>query len=124
MSIIDDEEELKDYGLIENDGVNVAACKYFNNGWCLLSESCNDIKYLLCGDMTLQDCYFKQLQRLKKENEKYKQALEEIREIIDAGWCREYDGNGNLCQDCTKENECGYFKIYEKINEVLADVET
>ena len=33
MSIIDDDEEMKDYGLIENeiiiDGVNVAECKYF-----------------------------------------------------------------------------------------------
>ena len=30
------------------------------------------------------NCYYKQLQRLKAENEKLKQALEDIREIVNA----------------------------------------
>ena len=54
-----------DKNMIEE--INVNRCKYFNNGWCLLSESCDAIRYKLCGDMTLFDCYYKQLQREKQE---------------------------------------------------------
>ena len=49
------------------DEINVSNCKYFNKGWCLLSESCDAIRYKLCGDMTLLDCYYKQLQLEKQE---------------------------------------------------------
>ena len=72
------------------NGINVSNCKYFNNGWCLLSESCDAIKYKPCGDMTLFDCYFKQLKRkeqeceeLKAENFTFEELIKTQEELID-----------------------------------------
>lgn len=56
---------MSDKNMIEE--INVSNCKYFNKGWCLLSESCDAIRYKLCGDMTLFDCYYKQLKRKEQE---------------------------------------------------------
>lgn len=85
------------------DEVDVSKCKYHNNGWCLLSESCDAIRYRPCGDMTLFDCYYRNWQRKEQEgegfketcdgllkvqyeladsNKKLRQALTEIKEII------------------------------------------
>ena len=58
------------------NGINVSNCKYFNNGWCLLSESCDVIKYKPCGDMTLFDCYYKQLKRKEQALDKLIPILE------------------------------------------------
>ena len=113
------------------DEVNVSKCKYFNNGWCLLSESCDAIRYRLCCDMTLFDCYYRNWQRkeqechklyiqlkadeeyhkeeentlrkiiknkeernieLYKENNKLKQTLTEIKEIVEKQVKRAPDG--------------------------------
>lgn len=41
--MIDDEETLKDNGLIEIDGVNVAECWHFNSEW----NNCNICKDLI-----------------------------------------------------------------------------
>ena len=57
------------------DEVNVSKCKYFNNGWCLLSESCDAIRYRLCGDMTLFDCYYRNWQHKEQECEELKNEL-------------------------------------------------
>ena len=57
------------------DEVNVSKCKYFNNGWCLLSESCDAIRYRLCGDMTLFDCYYRNWQRKEQECEELKRLI-------------------------------------------------
>lgn len=57
------------------DEVNVSRCKYFNNGWCLLSENCDVIKYKSCGDMTLADCYYRNWQRKEQECEELKKDL-------------------------------------------------
>ena len=105
------------------DGVNVAKCQCFENDKCLwckkyyennVTPNCKEVK----------DCYFKQLQRLKQENEelkkrceeldkmtgifsarlanKYKQSLEKIREIIKTLIMEmpEY-------HDCYYKDECG-----------------
>lgn len=166
--IIDDEEELKDYGLIEIDGVNVTECEFREENKNLTSlkhqmQLCNTRNNSPYCEYN-HNCYFKQLQRLKKENEelkkyqyqqeyldkeietaqenlkikeeearhyleeayKYRQALEEIREIakavIVASNCSNCDGVGYYdgCEDVT----CGDYatrKIFEKINEVLND---
>ena len=127
MSIIDDEEEMKDFGLIEIDGVNVAECellqRFYNSSdevelyWCNKNVECKDI----C------DCDFKQLQRLKKENEnlkkfkdayysvalKYKTALEEIRDAL----------NQPLVLSCNATMDFAIKKVIKHINEVLNDVE-
>ena len=102
------------------DGVNVAACKFYTKG---ISDFCEE-KDWYCAD--IKDCYFKQIQRLKAENEelkeektqllkdcyscnfhKYKQALEEIRDIAE----KEIYMNQNDLMS----------QIITKINEVLAD---
>lgn len=59
------------------DEVDVSKCKYNNNGWCLLSESCDAIRYIPCGDMTLFDCYYRNWQRKEQECEELKEALNE-----------------------------------------------
>ena len=75
------------------DEVNVSKCKYFNNGWCLLSESCDAIRYRLCGDMILFDCHYRNWQRkeqecnklyiqLKADEEYHKEEENTLRKII------------------------------------------
>ena len=118
------------------DGVNVAECDYFvrQRGFnCYMGKNCNETN----------DCYFKQLQRLKQENEevlkqlefvrtnrsvidaeriKFKQTLEEIREMF-----RECCYNANFMNNCSEK--CKFYKscngelsaIRDKINEVLND---
>lgn len=120
------------------DGVNVAECQYFNK---VFNEEpyCNIDEEHLYTCSSEPNCYFKQLQHLKQENEELKkyqytqeylqseiekrqQAIEEIREIA-----KEF--LKDLCDDCGWHNtdECnpeGYScgemkKIINKINEVL-----
>ena len=118
------------------DGVNVEGCDFYVKH-CI--EDCYDERvdlYEYCqmfgSECTNEkDCYYKQLQRLKQENEtlreqleiyreqylivgnpyeKYKQALEEIREIA------------SNALDIIVENDellCYVGDIYNKINEVL-----
>lgn len=124
MSTIDDEEEMKDYGLIENkesviiDGVNVEECKYF------LFRDKEEIPERSCGvglvNCKGQDCMFKQLQRLKAENEQLKQALEEIREDMQQDTTCESRECG--CDDYAECINCMKETIINKINEVLNNV--
>lgn len=82
------------------DGVNVAGCKYYHYKGCTANNLCKcNSRLNVC-----KNCYYKQLQRLKQENEKLrkanfdyniaccrleeygkhlKQALEEIKEIAE-----------------------------------------
>lgn len=111
------------------DGVNVAECENLrkcitpNNETCTIDNSfCNGNK----------NCYFKQLKRLEKENEeliaqlscfyrkkeyirllKYKQTLEEIRDVLCEGKTF-YDGYWDNPETFTQTD-----KIILKINEVL-----
>ena len=134
------------------DGVNVAECKHFwNKQEATKLELCRvnfANNYFSNGIPVAEkckkhpDCYFKQLQRLKKENtellniannggalliaekdktNKYKQALEEIREIINE---QKPTLDKAISQsEFTLERLCNYeekyIKIVDKINEVL-----
>ena len=75
--MIDDEEELKDYGLIEINGCNVTECEFYDDLECNAYrqeywESQDNTKDLCeCHS----NCYFKQLQRVKSENEKLKRLI-------------------------------------------------
>lgn len=104
------------------NGIDVSECKNFSCGIC---EEENKIPRTI-GHFTADcafypNCYFKQLQRLKKENEelkkqlefsrthktvldaeriKYKQGLEEIREVLMA--CLEF----KTCVKCKFQEKC------------------
>lgn len=113
------------------NGVNVAGCEFY-----LQDEkySC-DLSFInqeeLCKCDDVQDCTYKQLKRLEQENKelkaetlqwkqikdmannnKYRSALEEIREIVRAD-----------CKGCTAEcdcnDDCTRYMIKHRINEVL-----
>ena len=81
------------------DEVDVSKCKYHNNGWCLLSESCDAIRYRLCGDMTLFDCYYKNWQRKEQE-------CEELRQY-----------HNKCCEEFENEKQ----ELLEKYNQVSRD---
>lgn len=134
------------------DGVDVSECGFFHpeygDKYCHIalafSEEYSDC--MECKDNP--DCYFKQLQRLKAENEELKEelkrqeedistacvdcanlqnlsnALEKIREVaktvINSANCNNCDGVGYY--DGCKDINCGDYairKIFDKINEVL-----
>lgn len=81
--------------------IDVSKCKYYNNGWCELPESRDDIKCKSCGDMTLFDCYYKKLQKsqntiivglqiqtmLLANNSKLNKCLDEVEEICNRPLC-------------------------------------
>lgn len=85
--MIDDEETLKDNGLIEIDGVNVADCEHLwkdnsviDLNFCRINFDNNYFSNgIPCCDKCNKhpDCYFKQLQRAKAKNEKLKAEKDE-----------------------------------------------
>lgn len=101
---------MSDKNMIEE--INVSKCKYFNNGWCLLSESCDAIRYKLCGDMTLFDCYYKQLQREKRNSQQVREFLYYIEVNISEYQALTFDKPRTM-----RENACIY-NILNIINEV------
>lgn len=60
------------------NNIDVSKCKYHNNGWCELPESIDDVRCKPCGDMTLFDCYYKQLKRKEKECEELKNKCQNM----------------------------------------------
>lgn len=108
-------------------GIDVSKCKYHNNGWCELPESTDDVRNKPCGDMTLFDCYYKQLDGKTQELEELKdyarrqenqretyykeflkkaKALEEIEELAKDGLnpiC--YKSNCSRCK-CYNGDDC------------------
>ena len=62
------------------DGCNVAECEYFNN---VINEEpyCNIDEEHLYTCNSDNNCYFKQLQRAKAENEKLKAELDKYKRI-------------------------------------------
>ena len=102
--------KMSDKNMIEE--INVSKCKYFNNGWCLLSESCDAIRYKLCGDMTLFDCYYKQLQREKRNSQQVREFLYYIEVNISEYQALTFDKPRTM-----RENACIY-NILNIINEV------
>ena len=123
------------------NGVNVSECRYvvkYNNYCCDLHKDNCDY---------LEDCDFKKYKRLQKENEelkarrikslgficdceereKYKQTLEEIREIAENSYSIPCGDGCYDCENCEDEitnngetcMQYGIDKITNKINEVL-----
>lgn len=116
------------------DGVNVAGCEYFqreDGEYTCGAEECNGA---VVGCRACDNCYYKQLQRLKQENaelkkngvfipippqetvpkreyERIRKALEEIREIADII----YNTNCNYVVES--------HKILDKVDEVLNEVD-
>ena len=114
-------EDIQEIGEIEMereiiiDGVNVAGCGYF----CEADKECSicgmgtDGEDTFCRDCKdNSNCYYKQLQQLKAENERLSTTLTEIKEIA-----RKYDAEvgdiiiANPIQDL--------YDIYIKISEVM-----
>lgn len=61
------------------DGVNVAECRYFGgNSDTKCHMGLNYTDCFECGE--LSECYFKQLQRLKQENETWQKTCEVLKE--------------------------------------------
>ena len=96
------------------DGVNVKKCDFFHPEYgrdchiALAFDYHND-KGTYYGCDQNPNCYYKQLQRLKQENEKQRKALEEIREYI----------NTLSSVDSDFVNTETYLRITDKVNEVL-----
>ena len=96
------------------DEVDVSKCKYHNNGWCLLSESCDAIRYRLCGDMTLFDCYYKNWQRKEQE---LQEAMDNYVQL-DLQRVKEYNELVDLYK--AKEQECEELKAEVKKQKEIA----
>lgn len=93
--------------------IDVSKCKYYNNGWCELPESRDDIRCKPCGDMTLFDCYYKQLQKsqntiidglqiqlmLLAKNSKLNKCLNKIEKFckVHTDFCKDNKKNCELC---------------------------
>ena len=91
-------------------GVNVAECEFLRN--CIIPDNYGcKIDDSLCCD--IGNCYYKQLKRLEKDN--YKQALEEIREILRDNIKLRTKG---LEVEIHPEH-IFLIEIYNKVNEVL-----
>lgn len=128
------------------DDVDVSGCEYRTDiHKCLLADGkikifenycqiCNDGCYAI-------DCYYKQLQRLKAENEKLKTDIKEIGErmtFLNADRCRQImvyelslkEIRGIVSEPCIESEEdcnscnsnCMNKDILKIINEVLKDV--
>lgn len=98
------DEWLKEIG--EGYLINISACKHFKGlGECEIMEG-------LC---IKNECYYKECERLKAENEKCKQALEDVREkvLFECKRCGK-----NITSYC---EQCWVNDILSKTNEVLKD---
>lgn len=139
--MIDDEEALKDNGLIEIDGCNVAECDCYDNTYCLWSKKYHEIRITPKCEI-VKDCYFKQLQRAKAENEKlenrnnlYKKIIVENLDVEDVDDFKNYakfhqenkklkkaleDIREDLNNSCWESADIGIRnRILNKIDEVL-----
>lgn len=112
--MIDDEEALQDNGLIEVDGCNVAECKNFSCGIC---EEENKIPRTIghfTADCTFYpNCYFKQLQRAKAENDTLHITIEKLK------------GDLYVAEDSLKDYQEHYNKLEsenEKLKKALEEV--
>ena len=108
------------------DGCNVAECEYYQieaNELYPKAQYCGSMRNTFCENEP--DCYFKQLQRAKAENEKLKETLNEIKErILLQDKCTDYN-----CINCDKYTEIGCIdkhkltNKFEKILELIKDAE-
>ena len=120
--MIDDEETLKDNGLIEIDGVNVKECEFFDNkeDECLI-RGYGKKHIIMFNCKHNPNCYFKQLKRLETENKKAQKRIQLLSE--DNSW---------HCIQCTKaldncqlqaENEKLRKRLHEHISKGYCECE-
>ena len=66
------------------DGVNVAGCEFYINDYKYSCDLSFTNQEELCSCEQIKDCYYKQWQRLKQENEKLKEEVEARRKYSSA----------------------------------------
>lgn len=90
-------------------------CKFITSKGQCKSPINQSQKY--CDEIPIEWCYYKQLQKALKENDKLKQALEEIKEDLEtSSYCESTEcGNDNYgaCIECMTK------RYLDAINEVL-----
>lgn len=96
------------------DGINVSECEFFsdiqecpdniNGGYYIQHNYCglNGDNYCICKEN--KQCYYKQWQRLKQENEKLKAEIEKSREAY-SRLQKMYNENCDYTGDLKTENE-------------------
>ena len=114
--------------------IDVSKCKYHNNGWCELPESTDDARNKPCGDMTLFDCYYKQLVNKTQEFEQLEEKYEALKLENEEGYeivaelkheCKEQEDKikklrKNLALEI--ESTDRYRKALEEIEELIVPV--
>ena len=132
------------------DGVNVAGCKHYRGKYFSDNEYKDCALYENKGFCEELNCYYKQLQRLKQENEELKKEIQSQKGLITVGGKQQYQviiaydklrsaleeiknilqENCNQCfeiDNFTKPDDCGiceWARILKVINEVLNDSNT
>jgi hypothetical protein len=113
--MIDDEEELKDYGLIENCSNLITEEKR-----CLDSWDDENIDYKRCKEI---NCYKKQLKLLEAENEKLKnrnielEAYFKVNEDFQKAW-QELNSIHNDLQKVYQEEHCDNLKYKQALENI------
>lgn len=110
------------------DGVDVSGCGFRHkdtDNQCHIALAFSE-EYGECWHCEqIENCYYKQLQRLKIENEKMKQALEDVRELTKLTVEFHNFACKKNCEDYKGPKEyhllCRLMRISEKIYEVLKD---
>lgn len=115
------------------DGCNVAECMYFNdkNKKCRTFSYGDGVKFTSYKCEQDKNCYYKQLQKLKQENEKFRKIFKEIQEIIkiliietpEYHSCYYKDECGDKCTP-KKQGKVEYccFENVEKIENIINEV--
>lgn len=120
--MIDDEEELKDNGLIEVDGCNVAECEFIDNGE--VKNACKlgywtDVLDYTPNCVNNKKCVFKklalQLQRAKAELEQYKKSKQASYENMQEQWNKAV----NELRDLKASDQIEFKQYYKAENDKL-----
>ena len=117
------------------DGVNVSDCEFYNENYCNnWIDSYGDYIHK-CNDLETKDCYYKQLQRLKQENEKLKEEIQSQKGLITVGGKQQYEMTlaydkcktaleeiREMCNQHLEAKEiCYATQVIDKIEEVLGN---
>ena len=119
-------KDLGNYKIII-DGCNVKECRHcMYKGFKAFPQCKLELDSFATACEQHKDCEYKQLQRLKEENERLKHVLEEIREIAKVNAITTCWSVLNFCDECKEdcEDQSPFIKLKEivdKINEVLKE---
>lgn len=94
------------------DGVDVSECEYYDKN-CFWHCTHPDTDSYKCKENL--DCYYKQFARKKQECEKYKQALDEIKEYTRKQFCDNCEDIGSTEYNCHCEY-CEYQEYFDIIS--------